>query len=155
MKPILFLFAWCFILMCEIASANALMSRPYQILRLEHFSIEAAGFLQNHTLLIPELESKDWNGRVASNFNFSIFKYGFSRNRVHGEVALQRFQSVGWEYDLGIKIHKQIEFFWHHHSIHSLEVAPSYYVDRATMEVGQHNYPMEDSFVLKFILIDR
>lgn len=164
MKTVLFLMAWCFILVCDVVCAQPSTSKtnsyglldelkPY--LRLNHFSFDLAKFRTNKELMLPEIPADAWDARVAANFNFTALRYIFWRNRVHGESAGYKFYSVGWQYNLGIKITKQIEFFWDHHSRHTMDVEQPYYVDRMDGMVKQQLYPVEDSFVLRLIFINR
>ena len=157
MKLLLLLFAFSWIFLCNMASANTykLLDEVKPYARLTHLSIDAAAFMTNTELMIPEIPYNKWDGRMAVNLDAQFLKYILWRNRVHGESAYRKFTSIGWKYDLGVKISKHLEFFWHHHSRHVLDVEQSYYFNRDTEKIERNFYPMEDSFVLRIILIDR
>lgn len=126
---------------------------PY--MKLKHFSLDIGKFTGNKELMIPEIPGNQWSYRIATNFDLEFFKYIFWRNQVHGEAAYAKFYSVGWEYDLGFKIGKQIEIFWHHHSRHTMDINLPYYYNRIDDTFDQIDYPVEDSVVLRLIFINR
>jgi len=126
---------------------------PY--MRLKHFSLDISRMTGNKELMLPEIPGNEWNARIATNFDVEFFKYIFWRNQVHGEAAYAKFYSVGWRYDLGFQLGKQIQIFWHHHSRHTMDVDLPYYYNRITEEFEQIDYPVEDSVVLRLIFVNR
>lgn len=137
----------------SFASETKVKYNPY--MKLKHFSLDIGKFTGNKEPMIPEIEGPMWSYRIATNFDLEFFKYIFWRNQVHGEAAYAKFYSVGWEYDLGFKLGKQIEIFWHHHSRHTMDIDLPIYYNRITGELDQLDYPVEDSIVLRLIFVDR
>lgn len=157
MKLLLLIFALSWVFLCNVATAT-----PYKLLdkvkpyaRLTHLSFDLAKFLTNTEQMTPELPSEAWDGRVAVNVDTQFLKYIIWRNRVHGEAAYRKFTSIGWKYDLGVRLSKKVEIFWHHHSRHTLDIEQPYYYNRISKELERNYYPMEDSIVVRITLVDR
>lgn len=156
MRSVGIILVWCFIMLCEVASARpSLGSALSPALKLKHFSLDVMKFTGNKELMIPEIPGSQWSYRIATNFDMQILRYGFWRNRVHGEAAYAKFYSVGWEYDMGIKLGRQVEIYWHHHSRHTMDIDLPFYYDRMQNRFNQIDYPVEDSVGIRLILIDR
>ena len=124
-------------------------------LALDEFSIKVMRFGCNREFQIPEMPCTNWTGRTAAEFNLILFKHGFWRNSLHGEGAIGKFWIIGWHWELGFKIGSQIELLWEHHSKHTMDVEQPYYYSRLDGKIKQFNYPVEDSYGIRFNIYKR
>jgi hypothetical protein len=125
------------------------------VLALDNMNIKVMKFGCNREFQIPEIDCKDWTGRVSSEFDLILFNKGFWRNELHGEAALGKFYSIGWHWELGVRLGAQIELMWEHHSRHTMDIEQPWYVDRRTLEVIQYRFPVEDSIGIRFKIYER
>lgn len=132
-----------------IGGTNACKAEPLQ---LDKFSVTFAR-LQQRDPMLPEIGMYDFQMQLATEFDLSIFKHVYWKNKIHGETAYSKFMGIGWEYDLGIHAGKYVDIFWQHHSRHSLDVSQPYYYSRETFRLSRIQYPMRDAFGIRFNFI--
>jgi hypothetical protein len=125
------------------------------VLQLDKFYMNVMKFGCNREFQIPEIECKDWIGRVSAEWDMTLFKHGFWRNELHGEGAHGKFYTIGWNYEIGVKLGRQLEFYWEHHSRHTMDIEQPYYVDRRDLTTYQYRYPVEDSIGFRFKIYER
>ena len=132
---------------------SQLYARSY--LNLDEFSLKLAKFGCNREFQTPDLLCTDYIGRVAAEFDVSLIDdLIYWRNEVHGEGTSGKFMTVGWKWDLGIKL-GNLEFFWEHHSKHVMDRAQPYYWDERTQTARMIKYPVEDSYGVRIIFYKR
>lgn len=125
------------------------------VLDLDSFNIKVTKFGCNREFQIPEIPCRNWTGRTAAEFDIILFKHGFWRNNLHGEGAVGKFWTIGWQWELGLKLGKQIEVVYEHHSRHTMDVEQPYYIDRLDGQRKQFYYPVEDSIGIRFNIYKR
>ena len=132
-----------------IGGTNACKAEPLQI---DRFSVTFAKLGQRDHML-PEVEPTHWQMQLATEFDLSIFKHVYWKNKIHGETAYSKFMGIGWEYDLGIHVGKYVDVFWQHHSRHSLDVSQPYYYSRPDFRIKKLRYPVRDAYGIRFNFI--
>ena len=97
---------------------------------------------------LPEYTGK-WKEKSSIKFRMGLIGGRvYWDNNVHGEtVDSGVFQSVGWQWEAGIRLSDQVSVFHEHHSRHRLEDKPEH-----RFKAGSQ-FPVEDSWGLKLILI--
>lgn len=135
-------------LMVLSGTANA------QYLELDKFSLKIMRFTCNREILTPEIQCEQYKGRIAAEFDLSLFDVGFWRNDVHGEGTDSKFMTMGWRYEMGIKL-GQFEFFHEHHSRHVLDQKEPRYWDEGLQDLRDTRYPVEDSYGVRIIFYER
>lgn len=128
---------------------------PKEPLTLDLMALKVTKFTCNRDPQIPELECSDWRGRVAAQFDLGLLKYGFWRNDVHAEGTEAKFMTVGWHWELGAKLGKQVELIYEHHSRHTMDKEQPYSWTPDTDYLRQNKYPVEDSFGVRIIFYKR
>lgn len=124
-------------------------------LNLDEFSLKLARFDCNRELQTPEILCSDYIGRVATEFDLSIIDdLIYWRNEVHGEGTSAKFMTVGWHWDLGIKL-GNVELFWEHHSRHVMDQGQPYYWDEKLQSPQRIKYPVEDSYGVRIVFYKR
>lgn len=133
--------------------------RPLDYLRpalaLDKFSLKLMRFTCNRELQTPDIECADYYGRVATEFDLTILKYGFWRNEVHGEGTQAKFMTIGWHWEMGIRLTDQIEIYHDHHSRHVLDREQRYEWREASHTWAPIKYPVEDSYGIRIIFYER
>lgn len=120
----------------------------WHLLELQEMNMEASRFGTNRDPLTPSYSDDAYYGRVAANFNLRLLDVFYWNNYVHTEGTTSQVRTVGWQWDLGLHVSKQIDFFYQHHSRHVMDAEdPVYYTDRDTRE--QIRYPMENSYGIR------
>lgn len=64
-------------------------------------------------------------------------------NTVHTEGTESQLQTVGWHYEMGIRMNSQISIFHEHHSRHRLD---SEVADTGRDPSSRTKFPVEDSY---------
>lgn len=97
---------------------------------------------------LPEYSGK-WKDSTAIRFRMGLLGGAtYWDNRVHGETTNSGvFQSVGWQWELGLRVTDQVTLFRDHHSRHRLESNPEKRFN------GGSQFPVEDKYGIRLILI--
>ena len=117
----------------------------FRLLDIDYFGMKAARFTCNRDPMSPERNCDDWKGRVSAFFNLSIIEYLYWNNEVHGEGTEAAFKSVGWHWELGIRVHPALFLYHEHHSRHLLDEDRSEEL-RTDEYPALKRFPVEDSF---------
>ncbi len=125
-----------------------------QYANLDKFSLKIMRFSCNREVLTPDIACKQYRGRVATEFDLSLFEYGFWRNEVHAEGTMAKFMTVGWHYQMGIKL-GQFELFHEHHSRHVMDQGLPSYFDTRDGSVREMRFPVEDSYGVRIVFYER
>ena len=97
---------------------------------------------------VPEYTGK-WKDATSVKFRLGLLGGKlYWDNKVHGETTSSGvFQTVGWQWEMGIRITKQVSLFRDHHSRHRLEDKPE------KRFKGGSQFPVEDRYGIRLILI--
>jgi hypothetical protein len=125
-----------------------------QYLELDKFSLDIMKFGDNREPMTPDIKREDYLGRVATNFDISILNRGFWRNNVHAEGTHVKFMTVGWHFDMGVKL-DQFELFYSHHSRHTMDRDQPMYFDEEVGQPYRGAFPVEDSYGVRIILYEK
>lgn len=102
-------------------------------------------FSENRDALTPDIPQDQYKGRVATDFQLRILEVGYWKNYVHTEGTPSQLQTVGWQWELGIRISDELSIFHEHHSRHRM--------DSAELDLdgdGKPNkFPVEDSYGIR------
>ncbi len=115
--------------------------------------MRAARFGVNRDPLTPDIDQSRYTGRVAADFQLRILEVGYWQNRVHTEGTGAQLQTVGWHWELGIRLSDQVAIYHEHHSRHRMD---SVGID-ANGDNRPDKFPVEDSYGirLRFYVNDR
>lgn len=120
----------------------------FRLLDLDYFDMRGARFGANRDPLTPDIPSEDYTGRVSTQFNLRLLEVGYWDNRVHTEAIQSKVQTVGWHWELGIRLTNTISFFHEHHSRHRMDDVYPYDYDG---NGKPDKFPVEDSYGIKLI----
>ncbi len=130
------------IVLIGILFAQQLMSKDFKLVDLDHFDMTAAKFGDNRDPLTPDIAPHKYLGRVAVDYQVRLLEYFYWQNIVHTEGTEAQFQTVGWQWELGLKLTPQIQPFYQHHSRHRMDsIGPD-----GNMDGKPDGFPVEDSY---------
>lgn len=128
------------------SSAELIYAAEFKLIDLDSFDMKAAKFGANRDPLTPDIAPDKYVGRVESDFKLRILEVFYWDNQVHTEGVEAKVQTVGWHWELGLRINKQFSIFHEHHSRHRMDDATPIDYDRD----GQPDkYPVEDSYGIR------
>ena len=122
----------------------------YRLLDVDQVSMQVAKFGCNRDPMIPELECRDWRGRVAINADFRMLEVFYWKNQVHGEGTDAAFKTMGWHFELGLHVSQYLDFFYEHHSRHVLD-QPDATHTAYDNSYQYSKFPVEDSYGIRMI----
>jgi hypothetical protein len=106
----------------------------YRLLDLDSFDFRAAKFTGNRDPITPDIPVDGYRGRLATQFQVRLFEVGYWKNYVHTEGTDAKVETVGWQWEIGVRISKQLSTYWEHHSRHRMDAETP------------GKFPVEDSF---------
>lgn len=121
-------------------------SAGWRLLDLDYFDFRAAKFGANRDPLTPDIPTKGYRGRLATDFQVRLLDAGYWKNLVHTEGTEAKVETVGWQWELGIRLTSQIAVFYEHHSRHRMDSASP---DRDYSSNKPRKFPVEDSYGIR------
>jgi hypothetical protein len=118
----------------------------FRLLDVDYFDMRAAKFGINRDPLTPDIEGHQYVGRVATDFQLRILEVGYWKNEVHTEGTEGQLQTVGWHYEMGVRLHKSMSAFYEHHSRHRMDSANVIDYNR---DLRPDRFPVEDSYGIR------
>lgn len=113
-------------------------------LDVDSVSMSVAKFRCNREPMTPQYGCGDYTGRTQVQFDLRLFDVGYWNNRVHTEAIQSTVKTVGWHYELGLRMIPYIDTYYEHHSRHVMEGEQPKWVDRYG-DVRTNRFPLEDS----------
>lgn len=132
-----------------LALTTPALSANYRLVDLEKLEFNYAQLTPNtRDPYLPEDTGK-WKERTSLKFRMGLLNQKlYWDNNVHGEtVNTGIFRSVGWQWELGLRITDKLVLYRDHHSRHVMEKIPP-----KRFNAGSQ-FPVEDSYGIKLILI--
>jgi hypothetical protein len=121
----------------------------FRLIELEKFDIKYAQFKPYTRDPIAPHYTGYWKDRAAFEWRINVLKAIYWDNNMHLEtIDAKTVKTVGWHWELGIRLHKSVMLFHEHHSRHIL--------DEPALELwnGKSQFPVEDSFGIRIKLIE-
>lgn len=121
----------------------------FRLIELEKFDIKYAQFKPYSRDPIAPQYTGFWKDRGAIEWRMNVLKAIYWDNNMHLEtIDAKTVKTVGWHWELGMRLHKNLMIFHEHHSRHVL--------DEPAVELweGKHQFPVEDSFGIRVKLIE-
>jgi hypothetical protein len=131
---------------CNLALAND------KSLKLDYSALTFSHIACNRDLLVPEIGCNQWRGAAELQTDFSSYGLLYMKNRVHGEGTQSKFMTVGWQYDLGLRLDRQLEVGWHHHSRHVMEQKAPTVISADGRTTLTNKFPIYDAYYIRFVL---
>jgi len=120
----------------------------YRLLDVEYFDMRYQQFDHNRDPYAPEYDGK-WAYRAAADFRLNFMESIYWDNTLHTEALRSGpVKTVGWRWELGLRLSNNIDLFHEHHSRHIMEE------DRDSRN-GSNVFPVEDSYGLRIKFIER
>lgn len=116
---------------------------------LDNMSLEV-GQIGARNPMLPDISPKEWEWALAANFDLRIFDHIYWRNTLHGETAYSKFMTVGWKYEIGFPVTRYLDFYWQHHSQHTLDTEQPIYYDRRREAWYKMRFPVQDTYGIRF-----
>jgi hypothetical protein len=121
----------------------------FRILDLEKFDIKYAEFKPYSRDPYAPQYTGYWKDRAAIEWRINLLKAIYWDNNMHLEtIDAKTVKTVGWHWELGLRIHKRLQIFHEHHSRHILDETP------AEIYPTRNQFPVEDSFGIRIKLIE-
>jgi len=105
--------------MC-ISQAKAEETSDFQVLQIEHFSIETWKNINKTEPYQPDLTGA-WTVGGAFNFDLRFMEVFKWENKIHLDGARKKVMHAGWEFTLSLDTWYQVQPFFYHHSEHSAD----------------------------------
>lgn len=125
---------------------NVCDAYEFRLLDVDYFDMRVQKFKENRDPLTPDIDQDRYTGRVATDFGLRILEVGYWNNTVHTEGTESQLQTVGWHYEMGIRVHKQVSVFHEHHSRHRMD---SEVIDTDPNDDYRTKFPVEDSYGIR------
>lgn len=127
------------------------LSRPafsgdFRLIDLDYFDMKAAAFGENRDPMTPDIEEHEYIGRVGTDFGLRIMEVGYWKNEVHTEGTRGQMQTVGWHWELGLHVSRNIDLFHEHHSRHRMDSTNVIDFDQ---DGRPDRFPVEDSYGIR------
>ena len=123
--------------------------RGFRILDVEDISMEASKFDCNREPMTPDIPCTDYLYRMAFRVDLRLLEVGYFRNNVHTEALESQVKTVGWEYEIGLRVFPWLDIFRHHHSRHVMEGEQPRVWDIDRQALREVRYPVEDSYGIR------
>lgn len=135
-----------FLLLCTLFASPAYAAN-YHLLSLDYFDMRYEQFADARDPYAPNYDNL-WLYRVAADFNLSLGGVLYWNNYTHFEtLKSQTPKSVGWQYEIGLRLTGFMDVYREHHSRHIFE-EPSPY-NRAG-----NSFPVEDVYGVRVKFVD-
>lgn len=130
--------------------ANAADKKQYRLLDVEKMEFRAAHMdPQSRDPYVPQYTDR-WRERASLQWRVSVLESLYWDNDVHTEtIDVGVVKTVGWHWELGLRINKYIAPFWEHHSRHVMDEKPD-----ERFSGGRHQFPVEDSYGIRFKFVE-
>ena len=144
-----------YLLIILFALSSTAYSKPkskwdnFRLLDLEKFDIKYAQFKPYTRDPLAPQYTGFWKDRGAIEWRINVLKALYWDNNMHLEtIDAKTVKTVGWHWELGLRLHKRLMIFHEHHSRHVLdEPAPELYY-------GRNQFPVEDSFGIRIKVVE-
>lgn len=142
------LFFLCLVLSSSIEASE------FRLLDTDNLSLEYAQLSKhNRDPYLPQYTGR-WKDRASILWDSTLVgkdKYSlYWKHNIHTEtIDTGAVKSVGWEWRLGVTLGSKLELLHHHHSRHVMDER----VDNPVYQGKGNQFPVEDSFVLRFNFI--
>lgn len=132
-------FIGIFIASCTVVHCSR-ADDDFEVIKLREASVKYQKFADNNYAPYFDKPQKE---RLSLVVNSDLLKYGFWNNRVHGTTTEDQYRWVGWNFQVGVRLFRQLDVQYEHHSQHAMDY-----------NIGAH-FPVEDSvgFTLYFYRI--
>lgn len=126
------------------------LASDFRVLDLDRAAFSASEFECNRDPYTPDIDCEDYLYRAAFDIDIRILEVGYWDNRIHTEAVSQSVKTVGWEWELGLRVAPGLELFRHHHSRHVMEETTMWGYHPGRDEIYPTRYPVEDSWGVRF-----
>jgi hypothetical protein len=118
-------------------------------LDLEYLRLKA----KNRDPYAPEYTGQ-WREQIGLRWDISLLKYGFWNNRVHTETINPggTVKTVGWQWELGIRLGNQVDIYHYHHSRHIMDQQA---VGGDRFNDSYNQFPVEDALGIRFKFLSK
>lgn len=122
----------------------------YRLLDVDRLDFEASRIVpQARDPYVPEYSGR-WREQAALVWDLTWLQWGYWNNRVHTETTNPsgRVTTVGWQFEVGVRVTDYFDVYRMHHSRHVMEQAPEpRFVD------GRQQFPVEDLYGVRFHIV--
>jgi hypothetical protein len=128
------------IILLILISTNAYADLDRVEVRTEKYISKHDTFFPEYTVIkdpaIDATGPERWSLGVNIGVDMSL-KDTYWKNNIRGATTTKQFRYVGWEFEIGQKVHKNISVFYYHFSEHGLDIE-------------KEMYPLQDSVGISF-----
>ena len=122
----------------------------FHIMDLEKFNITYSQFQPFSRDPYAPNYTGYWHERASVEWRINVLKAIYWDNNMHLEtIDAKTVKTVGWHWELGLRLHKKLMIFHEHHSRHILDEGPQH-----APYTGRNQFPVEDSFGIRIKLIE-
>lgn len=124
----------------------------YHLLKAEKLDVEYSKLNPDNRDPYASQYTGSWGSRYALKWDVAVYHFVYWKNNVHVETinTTGQVKTVGWEYEVGIRVLPNIDAFGYHHSRHIMDENPQ----NSQGQLGSGNsYPLENSLGVRFKFI--
>jgi hypothetical protein len=137
------------LLLLLVATLLSKQSEAKELINLNKAGVQYHQFLypSRDAFIVPSLSNTALNSQIKLTLDMDIFNYFYWRNNIFsitdkilGEYSYSQFRYVSWEYQLGLRVTKNLNLEFYHRSEHLLDA------------VSTINYPMVNSVGISYTI---
>ena len=101
---------------------KSLKADEFKFFDLDEVSVQYRKFFDNSRYYpTSNIPGSKLNEGVTVNVDSTVFKYGFVKNSVVSTTDQSQFRSIGWMYNLGMRVSHNIDLSLYHFSEHTID----------------------------------
>lgn len=121
----------------------------YRLLNAEKLEIDYSKLDSNNRDPYAMHYTGKWKDRAALKLRVGVLESLYWDNNIHVEsINTDTVKTVGWEWEVGLRVSKYFTLFQHHHSKHIMDETSQLPSNRS------NKFPVEDSYGIKFIIVE-
>lgn len=137
---------------CEAEAGEGMIKsrwNNFRLFELEMFDVKYAQFKPYTRDIYAAQYTGTWKDRGAILWRINMAEAIYWDNNMHLEtIDAKTVKTVGWQWELGIRLTPNVMLFHDHHSKHILDETGT------EMYEGRSQFPVEDSFGIRIKLIE-
>lgn len=135
-----------FLLATFLSLSTETVAGEFHLLELDELSFEGSRFGDNRDPMTPWYSQDEYTGRAALRWDVRLLEFFYWKNYLHTEGVSSRVATVGWQWDFGLHLHKNVDLFYQHHSRHVTDTEQPQWYDEEAGTLRRQKFPVEDAY---------
>lgn len=136
------------LLFCTNIYAESYFDKAFSdfcVLCVDELSVEFTEIVNKKHFFFPDYTSEDWTYGLGLNWDVRAMEILYWKNHSYFDMD-SRVKHIGWDYEVGANLGKNISIFWRHHSQH---IAEGLSPDRIN-----NSFPIDDRYGVRIYFIN-